>query len=147
MNRVLTRMSVHCLETQNLEFPAPINREIGKSTAPVEVELDDAYYVMQGERRQGESGKTGTCARIARNYYPLNNRGTVLPALGASRLARQLSTSHSSYGGASWLGSMIYRLGERAYIASGCGNFKSSPYLLVIEGFDQNIVATLLQDI
>ena len=42
---------------------------------------------------------------------------------------------------------MIYRSGGRAHIASGCGNLKSSPYLLVVEGFDQYIVATLLQDI
>src|SRR5437899_10239 len=57
------------------------------------------------------------------------------------------STSHSSYRCECCLGFMIYRLGGGSHIASGCGNFKSSPYLLVSVGFDYYIIATLLQDI
>ena len=42
---------------------------------------------------------------------------------------------------------MAYRSGGGAHIASGCGNFDNSPYLLVLEGFDQYVVTPLLQDI
>jgi hypothetical protein len=41
---------------------------------------------------------------------------------------------------------MICHLGG-AHITSACGGFNNSPYLLVLEGFDQHIIATLIQDI
>ncbi|PYT22576.1 MAG: hypothetical protein DMG57_34845 [Acidobacteria bacterium] len=72
----------------------------------------------------------------------MGKTGGVVP-----RRLRDLLTFSFSYCGACCLGFMIYRSGGRAHIASGCGNLKSSPYLLVVEGFDQYIVATLLQDI
>ena len=50
-------------------------------------------------------------------------------------------------GGAYYVGSMIYRSGGGAHIVFGCGSFDNTPYLYLIEGFDQYIVATLLQDI
>jgi hypothetical protein len=42
---------------------------------------------------------------------------------------------------------MICRLGVGAHQTSACGGFDNSPYLLVLEGFDQHIIAALLQDI
>ena len=50
-------------------------------------------------------------------------------------------------GGAFHLGSMIYRLGGGAHIVFGCGSFDNTPYLCLVERFDQYIVATMLQDI
>ena len=61
-------------------------------------------------------------------------------------MLRRLS-DHLSHGSACCIAFMIYRSGGGAHIASGCGSFDNSPYLLVLEGFDQYIVAALLQDI
>ena len=50
-------------------------------------------------------------------------------------------------GRAYYVGSMIYRLGGGTHKVFGCGSFDNAPYLCLIEGFDQYIVATLLQHI
>ena len=42
---------------------------------------------------------------------------------------------------------MICRLGGGAHIAFGCGSFNNALYLFVLVGFDQHIIAALLQDI
>ena len=42
---------------------------------------------------------------------------------------------------------MIYRLRGGAHIVFDCGSFDNAPYLYLIKGFDQYIVATLLQHI
>src|SRR5260370_41833557 len=55
--------------------------------------------------------------------------------------------SSLSYGSACCIALMICRLGGEAHIASGCSGFDNALYLLVLEGFDQHIIAALLQDI